>query len=227
MRHSLRYHGAFGSLQAILVSGLTFRRLSPSCKILFPARMPRGRKGVEVTLSRAGNSGGIGLQSQRFVLAATPIGVQVSQAFDVEAARQSILYRCIDQLGREKGEGECQIDLTRRALGQLLGAGYRGHTQFHLTIAGRALWLSDETDPPFGAVRPDIFPLGTVGQSACPSVAQMLREVTRGFGLSAFDSKNCLDFAHASAEERTCSENSPSSSPLRRRSAAAPAPAGR
>jgi hypothetical protein len=80
------------------------------------------------------------------------------------------------------------------------------------------------------ALRPDIFPLGTVGQLACPSVAQMLREVTevtRGFGLSTLDSKNCLDFAHASAEQRTCSENSPSSSPLRRRSAAVPAPAGR
>ena len=88
---------------------------------------------VEVTLSRTGNSGGIGFQSQRFELAATPIGVQVSQAFDDEAARQSTLYRCPDQLGREKGKGECQIDLTRRtslALGQLLGAGYRAINDF-------------------------------------------------------------------------------------------------
>ena len=63
-----------------------FRRLSPSCKIPFPARLGQAggaAESGEVTLSRTGNSGGIGFQSQRLELAATPIGVQVSQAFDV------------------------------------------------------------------------------------------------------------------------------------------------
>ena len=168
MRHSLRYPGAFGSVQFWSLGSLSGARLRPA-----KSRSQRGlgraggaAESVEVTLSRTGNSGAIGFQSQRFELAATPIGVQVSQAFDVEAARQSTLYRCPDQLGREKGKGECQIDLTRRtslALGQLLGAGYRAIQPL----------LSDETDPPFGAVRPDI-PAGhhgAVGVAICCSNA--------------------------------------------------------
>ena len=178
MRHSLRYPGAFGSLRAILVSGLT----SGAC--LRPAKF-RSQRGLgqaggaaesgEVTLSRTGNSGGIGFQSQRFELAATPIGVQVSQAFDVEAARQSTLYRCPDQLGREKGKGECQIDLTRRtslALGQLLGAVTEPYTISSNHCRPRAMArLSDETDPPFGAVRPAAGHRGAVGVPICCSNA--------------------------------------------------------
>jgi hypothetical protein len=65
--------------------------LSRACRRPAKSRSQRGlgRAGCaaesgEVTLSRTGNSGGIGFQSQRFELAATPIGVQVSQAFDVK-----------------------------------------------------------------------------------------------------------------------------------------------
>ena len=94
-------------------SGLTFRRLSPSWKNPVPSadccRAGGAAERVEVTLSRTGNSGGIGFQSQRFELAATPIGVQVSQAFDDEAARQSTLYRCPDQLGREKARESVKL----------------------------------------------------------------------------------------------------------------------
>ena len=46
----------------------------------------------------------------------SPVRVGITQALDVDAAREAAFNRCLDELGSKERERERQIDLTHRAL---------------------------------------------------------------------------------------------------------------
>jgi hypothetical protein len=76
-------------------------------------------------MSRSGSQDLIRLKAKVLELPA-PIGVGITQALDINAAREATLNRGIDELGSKKCERKRQIDMTDRAsftFCQLFGAG--------------------------------------------------------------------------------------------------------
>ena len=95
-----------------------------------------------------------------------PTGVRISQAFDVDAARQPPFDCCLDQLGSEKRKRKREINLTYRAalaFCQLLRiVDCAGHDFVEPASASRD--GADQANASFGALGSDMFADGSVRQ---------------------------------------------------------------
>jgi len=100
-----------------------------------------------------------------------PTGVRISQAFDVDAARQPPFDCCLDQLGSEKRKRKREINLTYRAalaFCQLLRiVDCAGHDFVEPASASRD--GADQANASFGALGSDMFADGSVRQQCASS----------------------------------------------------------
>ena len=88
-----------------------------------------------------------------------PFGVRIAETFDIDAAWETALNRCLDELGSKKRKRERQIDLPHGAslaLCQLFGVRNRTNYDF-LKPAASARDGAHETRASIGALRANVL----------------------------------------------------------------------
>jgi len=118
-----------------------------------------GRRRASIAKSTQGSKAWllVRIEAKLFELPA-PFSVGITQAPDVDAAREASFDSCLHELRSKERERECQIDLTQGtslALSQLAGVSNRACDDFDEPTAS-ARDGAHETSPSFGALRPQI-----------------------------------------------------------------------
>jgi hypothetical protein len=129
------------------------------------AKRPRRQRGVEKSQSRQSKADLVGLKTKVLELPA-PIGVGITQAFEIDAAGEATFDRCFDELRSKECQRKRQIDLAHRASFascKLFGAGGCARYDFAEATAP-ACDGADEPSAAFGTFGPEVFSELTVRQ---------------------------------------------------------------
>ena len=93
-----------------------------------------------------------------------PFWVTITQALDIDAARQAAFNSCLDERGRQKRKRECQIDLPNGASFapcQLRGVSDGASNDF-IEPSAATRDRADQTKASLSAIRPDVFPENSI-----------------------------------------------------------------